>query len=406
MEQQRKHMGRSDPVARREGEGVWLRHRQSVQKKSLSLYIHIPFCKTICLYCNFLTFAHKNKFIPEYVETLRREITAKSRTCKNFKVETIYFGGGTPSLIDAEYVSEILATIRSCFKTTKKLEISIECNPESIDSVKLQKYFEAGVTRVSLGIQNFDKKILFRIARPHDDKTIFKALEAIQQSPIKNYGADFIIGLPHQTLEHFQNQLKTILQQNIPHLSFYFLSYDTKKIDLFKSDCPNDEAQIAMYEHLTKKLKKAGYDHYEVSNYAKPGYKCLHNLRYWNQKEYLGLGLGAHSYIDQKCIENTTNFDEYLKNPMAVSEEIPIDRELHELEYIMLHLRTRAGIDLKEFERKFSNQKTDAVVNKKAELMKKAGPYLETNKLTLKNGRLQPTDEGFLLIDKITNDLL
>jgi len=365
--------------------------------KDLSLYIHIPFCKTICLYCNFLTFAHKNKFIPAYIEALKKEIAAKAPSYTDFKVETIYFGGGTPSLIDAEYITGILESIRSFFNVVKKPEISIECNPESIDSEKLQQYSNSGVTRVSLGIQNFDRKILFRIARPHDDKTIFKALEAIQHSPIKNYGADFIIGLPHQTLEHFQNQLETILEQNIPHLSFYFLSYDTKKIDLFKSDCPNDDAQIAMYEHLTKKLKKAGYNHYEVSNYAKPGYECLHNLRYWNQKEYLGLGLGAHSYINRKCIENTRNFDEYLKNPMAVSGELPIDRELHELEYIMLHLRTRAGIDMRESEIKFHN---------KTELMKKAAPYLETGKLTMKNDNLQPTDEGFLIIDKITTDLL
>lgn len=365
--------------------------------KNLSIYIHIPFCKTICLYCNFLTFAHKNKFIPQYVEALKNEIKKKSGLYKDCRIETIYFGGGTPSLIEAKYIEDILKTISENFNTDTNKEISIECNPESIDEEKLKKYFDSGVTRVSLGIQNFDKKILFRIARPHDDKTIFKALEAIKNSQIRNFGADFIIGLPHQTLEHFRKQLETILEQKIPHLSFYFLSYDTKKIDLFKADCPNDDIQIAMYEHLTEELKKAGYLHYEVSNYAKPGFECRHNLRYWSQKEYLGLGLGAHSYINEKCTENIRDFDGYIANPLALNEEVPIDAELHELEYIMLHLRTHQGIDLQEYKEKFKDN---------SELLKKAGPYLETQKLIVQNGKLSPTEKGFLIIDKITHDLL
>lgn len=365
--------------------------------KDLSLYIHIPFCKTICLYCNFLTFAHKNKFIPQYIEALKNEIKSKSVIYKNHQIETIYFGGGTPSLIEGEYIREILDTIKENFNVSNDREISIECNPESIDDKKLQTYADSGITRISLGIQNFDKKILLRIARPHDDKTIFKALKSIQGSAIKNYGTDFIMGLPHQTLEHFQNQLETILEQDIPHLSFYFLSYDTKKIDLFKADCPNDDVQIAMYEHLTKKLHDSGYIHYEVSNYAKPGYECRHNIRYWDQKEYLGLGLGGHSYIDRKCVENTRNFDEYLLNPSAINEEVVIDDELYELEYIMLQLRTHKGIDTNEYEEKFQNS---------SELIKKAGAYIDTNKLVLENGRLYPTDQGFLIIDKITHDLL
>ncbi len=365
--------------------------------KDLSLYIHIPFCKTICLYCNFLTFAHKNRFIPQYVEALKNEMVTKSRQFSDYRVETIYFGGGTPSLIESEYIEQILQTIGKNFHTAPDKEVTIECNPESIDAPKLKKYSEAGVTRVSLGIQNFDRKILFRIARPHDDTTIFKALEAIRQSPIANFGADFIMGLPHQTLKHFQDQLEIILEQNIPHLSFYFLSYDTKKIDLFKADCPNDDTQIAMYEHLTKKLKNAGYVHYEVSNYAKPGFECHHNLRYWNQKEYIGLGLGAHSYIKGNCTENTKKFDEYLLNPTALDETVPIDEELDELEYIMLRMRTHEGIDIKEYTAKF---------NKTEELLEKAQQYVETGKLAHMKNRLMPTEEGFLIIDKITHDLL
>jgi oxygen-independent coproporphyrinogen-3 oxidase len=365
--------------------------------KKLSLYIHIPFCKTICLYCNFLTFAHKSKFIPQYVEALKNEIRIKSAALKEYRVETIYFGGGTPSLIEVKYIEEILQTLEENFKIDAGKEVSIECNPESVEEAKLKQYFDAGITRISLGIQNFDRKVLFRIARPHDDKTIFKALEAIRQSPFRNFGADFIIGLPHQSLEHFKKQLETVLEQQIPHLSFYFLSYDTKKIDLFKADCPNDDLQIEMYQHLIRTLKNAGYIHYEVSNYAKPGFECRHNLRYWNQREYQGFGLGAHSYLNSKCTENTTDFDRYLLDPTVLQEEITIDPELHELEYIMLHLRSHQGIDTAEYETKFG---------KCGELLKKAEPYLETKRLALEKGRLKSTEQGFLILDAVTTALL
>lgn len=366
----------------------------SVLKKQLSLYIHIPFCKNICLYCNFLTFANKNKFIPEYIDALVREIKIKAKNFKDRRIVTIYFGGGTPSLIDAKYIEEILKTARENYNVADDVEISIECNPESIDAEKLEKYFHTGVTRVSLGIQNFDKKILHRIARPHDATTIFKALQAIQQSPIKNFGADFIIGLPHQTLENFQGQLARILEENIPHLSFYFLSYDTKRIDIFKADCPNDEIQISMYEHLISTLRDAGYIHYEVSNYAKPGHECQHNLRYWAQKEYLGLGLGAHSYLNKTCTENVREFEKYLQEPTLLHETVTIDSELHELEYIMLHLRTHQGINLQEYG------------EKSAEILKKAEPYIATKKLAHANNHLHATEQGFLILDKITHDLL
>ena len=365
--------------------------------KDLSLYIHIPFCKTLCLYCNFLTFAHKNKWIPDYINALKQEIEQKAAKYKGYTIETVYFGGGTPSLIDPTYIDDILKVIRKNFHVRMNPEISIECNPESTTREKLLKYKMAGITRISLGIQNFDKKILFRIARPHDFLAIQKALEAIKNSGFQNVGADFIMGLPCQTFEHFTKQLKQILELGLQHLSFYFLSYDTKKIDLFKADCPDESTQIRMYRHLTRKMKKCGYIHYEVSNYAKPGYECRHNLRYWKQKEYLGFGLGAHSYIDRVCVENERDFDHYLENPVSINEKVTIDDEVHRMDHILLQLRTHRGIDLKNYKRLFGENE---------DLQKKAGAYISSMQLIIEKDHLKATEEGFLILDRITEDLV
>lgn len=365
--------------------------------KELSLYIHIPFCKTICLYCNFVTFAHKNKKIPDYIEALKTEIKEKSKNYKNNKVVTIYFGGGTPSQLPAENIEQILATIKDTFQIAPKIEINIECNPESIDVQKLQHYKLSGINRISLGIQSFNKKTLLRIARPHDHLTIYKALESLQKAGIENFGTDFIMGLPYQTFASFKAEIETVLSYNPPHISAYFLSYDTKKIGLFIKDCPQEEEQIQMYEWLVKRLRKAGLKHYEVSNYAKPGFECLHNLRYWQQKEYVGFGIGAHSYVDKTVWENTADFEAYIQNPLLDPQSLKIDQDLDRSEFILLSLRTAKGINKKDYESKYQNL---------SKLLTKAETYIQSKHLVQTKANLQPTDKGFLIIDRITKDLI
>lgn len=365
--------------------------------QDLSLYIHIPFCKTICLYCNFLTFAHKNRWIPEYIDALKREITLRSEQYKDHEVETIFFGGGTPSLIEPTLIKEVIQKINENFRTKNCVEISIECNPESVDPKRLETYQSCGITRFSLGVQSLNPKTLMRIARPHDSKTIFQALEHFKQSGIQNFGTDFIMGLPGQTLQSFQDEVETVLTYKPAHMSFYFLSYDTKKIDLFIQECPAEEEQIRMYHWVCQKMNQAGFLHYEVSNWAKPGFESKHNQRYWEQKDYLGLGLGAHSIVKNTMWENQKNFDDYLNNPLKIENETPLDNETKAMESIMLGLRTQKGINMKDYENRYG---------KTNELLGKAAPYLETKKLVFNNHSLHPTEEGFLIIDKITHDLL
>lgn len=370
---------------------------QKYTSKSLSLYIHIPFCKAICHFCNFVTFANKAKFISEYVEALCREIEERAKNYQENEVETIYFGGGTPSLLQSEKIEKILRVIKNSFPITSRPEISIECNPESLDEKKVKNYTKMGVTRISLGIQSFDKKTLFRVGRPHDSIAIQKALLAIKNADFQNFGTDFIIGLPYQTLDSLKQEIEKILVFQPKHLSYYFLSYDTSRIDRFAGDCPSEEEQIKMYLYLTKTLKQKGYHHYEVSNYALPGYECKHNLRYWEQKDYLGVGLGAYSIIQNKTWRNTENLEEYLKNPLLVKEEFTLDQETQRLEYIMLRLRTSEGINKKYYQLRFGELD---------ELLKKAADFIASKDVLENNQYLKISEKGFLITDTITKTLL
>lgn len=364
--------------------------------KDLSLYIHIPFCKTICLYCNFLTFANKQKKIPEYIDSLVKEIHERAKEYKDYEIKTLYFGGGTPSLIEPELIKKVIQEVKKSFHVKKGLEISIECNPESVDERRVKIWQGAGVSRFSLGIQSFNKDTLWRIARPHDSAMIFKALEVFQHAKVKNFGADFIIGLPRQSLTSFKKEVETILSYHPTHTSFYFLSYDTKKIDLFIKDCPNEDEQIKMYTWLCRRLKRAKFIHYEVSNWALAGHESKHNRRYWEQKDYLGLGLGAHSIVGNTMWENQSDFANYLKNPMITTNELPIDTDLRRMEYIMLRLRTCDGIDLKRY----------AKMGDVKELLNNAKDFLTSKHLHKNGDTLRATEKGFLLLDMITKKLI
>ena len=364
--------------------------------KDLSLYIHIPFCKTICLYCNFLTFASKNRQIPAYVEALVKEIRRRAKEYGEYSIQTIYFGGGTPSLIDPLLIKKIIQEIKKAFHVKKGCEMTIECNPESVDVERMRIYQDATVTRFSLGIQSFNKETLWRIARPHDSAMIFKALDVFKEAGVKNFGADFIMGLPGQTLASFKKEVETILAYRPTHTSFYFLSYDTKKIDLFIKECPDEDTQIRMYEWLCKRLKRAGFIHYEVSNWAQPGHESKHNRRYWEQKDYLGLGLGAHSIVAGRMWENGSDFNTYLKDPMKTCNEMAIDHDLKRMELIMLRLRTREGLDLKQY----------AKLGDEKELLKQAKDFIRSGHLRKRDGALIATEKGFLLLEMMTKRLL
>lgn len=366
-------------------------------KKDISLYIHIPFCKSRCAYCNFTTFAGKDDQISAYVDALCREIELKSADFINYKIETIYIGGGTPSYIDPNLIKKIMDCTKKFFSLVKGAEVTIECNPNSVDEKKLRIYLSAGINRFSLGIQSFSNKTLKRVGRPQDSKTVFDALAAFKKNKINNFGVDFIMGLPHQTLSGFRKDIETILLKKPAHFSCYFLSYDTKKIDLFIKDCPSEDIQIEMYNWLCKRLAKSGYKHYEVSNWARAQAQCRHNKRYWEQKDYLGLGPSAHSIIKNKMYENVGDLDAYIKNPLTIADEGTLDAETRRMEYIMLRIRTSGGIDLNVY----GNLGGD--VNK---LIKDAQTFIDSDHLKKRDDHLFATEKGFLLSESIIERLI
>jgi oxygen-independent coproporphyrinogen-3 oxidase len=372
---------------------------QSENRRDLGLYIHIPFCRTICAYCAFCAFANKADRKKAYLEALRVEIESKSKEFSNYSVSSIYLGGGTPSILETEELTTLLCTVRKNFQLSPAPSLEIEANPESLDLNKLKTYHTLGINRLSLGVQSLNDQTLWKIARPHRAGDTYQALQLIKNFGWKNFGCDLIIGLPYQTRASFLDDLNAVLQFNPVHISTYFLSYDTPRIDSFIQDCPGEEEQIDTYLEAENLLRQHGFDHYEVSNYSRPGHQSGHNLKYWQQDQYLGLGLSAHSYFNKILFSNTSDFEEYLRKPShAGRKELELDRDLLSRDRIMLNLRLSEGIDLLSFQQEFG-------AKKRQQLEIKARPWLDSGHLRRKSNRLFCEIKGWLILDTITREL-
>lgn len=371
---------------------------KNFQARDLGLYIHIPFCRTICAYCAFPAFAHKTAQIPEYLIALQKEIEIKSRLFRHRKLRTIYFGGGTPSLLEAPQLEQLLTAVRNNFDCSECLSVEIECNPESLTTEKIYAYRRLGLTRISVGVQTLDNRILKRLARPHNADASLQALAAFSQSGFKNFGCDLIIGLPYQTFAGFRQDVEKILTCHSAHLSIYFLMPDAPKINSFIADCPGENEQIEMWLWADNKLSKAGYNHYEVSNYALPGFESKHNLRYWKRQDYLGVGLGAHSFYHGTVWENSAIFEEYLKSPGKPDYKLRLTGELLLNDFILLALRTSNGIPLAEFGHRFGEKK-ELILSRSAE------EWIVSGHLINDDNRLRASTKGWLILDLITKKL-
>lgn len=334
--------------------------------------------------------------INNYVHSLIDEIKARSKDHKEYAIVSIYFGGGTPSYPSADNIVNILKNVKENFNIKSDAEITVESNPESLNEKKIIQYKKAGFNRLSMGIQSFNNKTLNKIGRTHDKKTAVTAIK-LAKKHFENYSLDFIIGLPYQKVENVIKQLDEILFFNPPHLSFYFLSPDNDRIKSFIKDCPDEEQQIKIYKLLIKRLKKEGYEHYEVSNFAKPGYECRHNLRYWEQKEYIGIGLAAHSFLNNNVYENEKSLNKYINNPLVRNIGLHMDTELKKMDYVMMKLRTNRGINISEYIKNFGD------INP---LLQNAKPYIRSKKIIINSKNIRISQKGILILDKIINDLI
>lgn len=331
--------------------------------EELGIYIHIPFCKQKCFYCDFCSFANKNEMQGKYVETVINEI--KNITHKEkYTVTTIYLGGGTPSILNPNYIKNILQEIKSSFEILDDAEITIEINPGTVNEEKLKGYKEYGINRLSIGLQSANDKILKNIGRIHDYKQFEETFFYARKCGFKNINVDLMIGLPTQAIEDVKQTLEKIIQKNPEHISVYSLIIEEgtiieKLINENKLQLPDEETERIMYWTVVNELKENGYNQYEISNFSKKTYESKHNTNCWKQKQYIGLGTSAHSYLNKKRYSNTNNIEEYIKNIQEnnISKNITIHEEQTEEstmnEYMLLGLRMIQGININEFKQKF-----------------------------------------------------
>ena len=325
--------------------------------ENIGIYVHIPFCVRKCYYCDFISYPNKLEKQKEYVQKLKQEIEQRSKNIKNY-VDTIYIGGGTPSIINLEYITEILNCIRENYKVKKNAEITIEVNPGTVTEEKLQEFKSAGINRLSIGLQSTKDRLLEEIGRIHNYEDFLNTYKTAKKVGFRNINVDLMIGLPEQSLQDVEDSLEEIVKLNPKHVSVYSLILEENtKLEVFvklgKFDLPDEELERQMYWKVKEVLEQNGYEHYEISNFAKKGYKSKHNYNCWKQHSYLGFGVAASSYYNNIRYSNTDNLEEYLKDSSKKNIEEKQSLEDTKKEYMMLGLRTLEGIDISEFKQKF-----------------------------------------------------
>lgn len=327
--------------------------------RDLGIYMHIPFCKRKCAYCDFISFSNKTELIEKYILALEKEIDKCNINKDNYKIKTIYFGGGTPSFIESKYIVEILNNIKKKFNISEEVEITIEINPGTVTEEKLKDYYNAGINRISFGLQSTRSELLKLVGRIHSYSSFIEGYNLARKIGFKNISVDLMIGLPVQTLEDVKKDLERIIELKPEHISVYSLIVEegTKIEEKIKNKelyLPPEELERKMYWEVKKQLEKAGYVHYEISNFAKPGYESKHNLSCWNQEEYLGFGIAAHSYFNGERYSNTEDFDKYFEHPE--DSKIIHEKQTQEdkqREFMLLGLRKIEGVKISDFKNKF-----------------------------------------------------
>ncbi len=366
-------------------------------KPTLGLYIHIPFCKAKCAYCDFYSLAHSEEKMDAYMTALLRHLEEVAPRAAGMQVDTVYFGGGTPSYLGAARLCRILQTVLRRYDVARDAEITLEANPDSAgDWKELRRLRRAGFNRLSLGVQSTDDALLRRIGRVHTYEQVQQAVKAARQAKFTNLSLDLIYGLPGQTMEDWQRTLADAVALGPEHLSCYGLKLE-EGTPLWQQrqtlTLPDDDAQTDMYLYTVAALGEMGYEQYEISNFAKPGKASRHNLKYWNMEEYAGFGPGAHSDFGGVRYGYVRDVDSYIAGKLVLSESENDSTLARDYEYVMLSLRTAAGIDRQTFEKRYRQrfQPMETLF----EQYEKAGLALPTG------GGWRLTPKGFLVSNSI-----
>lgn len=368
------------------------------------LYIHIPFCKCRCIYCDFYSTTCGEQTKELFAEALCTELQARCTECHE-ALTSVYIGGGTPSQLTGPQIEKIFHTIRACYPVARDAEITFEANPDDIDSLLTETLLRQGVNRVSLGVQSFDDRMLRFLCRRHTALQAETAVHRLYRSGLENISIDLIYGLPEQDLDGWTKDVKKALQLPVSHLSAYALTYEEdtalwrmlQKGQVRETD---DEQSLQMYEALLRLTSQAGFEHYEISNFSLPGKFSRHNSSYWQGVPYIGCGPGAHSFSGTLRRQNTPDLKSYIDNagsPPHSIETLSEDEKCNEL--IFTSLRTREGLSLKKMHNLFGEEKTAA-------LLRLAQRHLESGRLLLEDDRLRLSRKGLFVSDDIMSDLM
>ena len=326
---------------------------------SISIYIHIPFCKSKCIYCDFVSFPNCEKWFSSYLEKIKQEIDYHASKLKDRNVKTIFIGGGTPSLLSGEDIFDLVTFVLQKFSVSKQAEITIEVNPESFSKEKALWWKKAGINRLSFGLQSDDDIVLKKLGRIHNFSQFQNAVKEAKSLGFSNISADVLLGLPNQTPQKIRQTLRKIAKLGLTHISAYGLQVEkgTKLFELVKNEqikLPDEDLSNEIYNSAYLELKELGFHRYEISNFAKKGFECRHNQNYWIRGEFLGIGAGAYGFIDGAHYENTSNLIDYIKKdyvPQNIEKE---SKKTKMEETIMLALRTEKGLNISNFNKTFN----------------------------------------------------
>lgn len=374
--------------------------------EKLGIYIHIPFCARKCAYCDFYSVGDVSQG-DAYTDALIAQIKSFKPSGKNHVVDSIYLGGGTPSVLPGENIERILSAVRSSFKVEEDAEITIEANPGTLDTEKLVLYKEAGINRLSLGLQSADNKELKRLSRIHTREEFESSFLLARLEGFRNINVDIMYALPDQTQERLMDTLDYVLSLDPDHISFYGLKLEPGTPfgcdDAISAAMPSEDAQYDMYLSAAKKMEESGFLQYEISNFSKLGAECRHNLKYWKCEEYLGFGPAAHSFFGEKMFSYAKDIDRFLTTPtdhiaLLDESETPTEDELA-AQYVMLGFRLRQGINIIEYGERFGD-------DFEARYRQKMKPFLAKKYILQTKFGYRLSKKGMLISNYILSEIL
>src|SRR3989338_4009220 len=401
-------------------------------RKDLGIYIHIPFCLSKCGYCDFNSYSSMEGIINEYVEAIKKEFFLYSPELKDYEGISIFFGGGTPTILESGQLIAIFESCKSLFNLTADAEITIEANPETLTIDKLRELRKGGFNRISIGVQSFNDRFLKKLGRIHDSKKAYQGILSARDAGFENISIDLMFGIPDETLSDWESDIKAAIELKPEHISTYNLTIERGTQFWSETQAkacgyrlPDEDKQLEMYEKGIELLIKSGYEHYEISNFAKPcsersesnGKKCLHNQIYWRNEEYLGFGAGAYSYINGERRWNIKSPVEYMKR-VEIASALPRN-DIHSAfslqpliegserlemkgvmgETIMMGLRMLEGINLQNFKKRFG-------VEIQSTFSDVISRLLSNNLIIFDNGNLKLTHKGLLFYNDVSAEFL